>query len=677
MNFKSRITFNSFPKITIVFIVVFFTVIVNTGLNIYLTNKQIENIDKISTIINPYIDNLDELSDLLIESKMYATNWVYLPNEISDKKSLDSLHKYRYNQAKHKIANYISKFKNKQNTINFNTDSLLTFIIDFEALIKSEKKIMSILVNFDDYENPAKKFLCENIIEEEILPKTKSMIKKLNSIVFLNNALSEKLEAEIREDTRKISTIILISSIGLLCFIVLAIYFISNSITKPVVQMNEIIHQLAKGKLPKEKIKIENNIIGDMAKSVNNLSESYITTAKFANEIEKGNFLADYNKLSEEDVLGNALISMRDSLQIYSNNLNQKVTESTNEVIEKRKKIEEQTLFYESIFSNIPIEIAIFDQDFKYLFVNRIGVKDAELRKHIIGKDYFEYCKIKNYDTENAYKRFEIFKSVIQTGTAIDFEDSHVNKKGKVNYNLRKFYPVFDEGAFKYMIGYSIDITEKKEQELNISESLREKEALLGEIHHRVKNNLALVTGLIEMQGARTDNKLLKVQFVEIQQRINAMSLIHEKLYKSNNFVKIDLQDYLKDLVDFLKNFFDKNKNVTVHFELEPVSVSAKRAVPIALIVNELITNSFKYAFLDKKNGDIYVQLTKIENEISLCVSDSGPGIPAEFNIKEANSLGFKLLNIFTKQLKGSFEYRNDPGLIVCVKFKEEIENTL
>lgn len=80
---------------------------------------------------------------------------------------------------------------------------------------------------------------------------------------------------------------------------------------------------------------------------------------------------------------------------------------------------------------------------------------------------------------------------------------------------------------------------------------------------------------------------------------------------------------------------------------------------------------------MDKKNGDIYVQLTKIENEITLCVSDSGPGIPAEFNIKEANSLGFKLLNIFTKQLKGSFEYRNAPGLIVCVKFKEEIENTL
>ena len=227
------------------------------------------------------------------------------------------------------------------------------------------------------------------------------------------------------------------------------------------------------------------------------------------------------------------------------------------------------------------------------------------------------------------------------------------------------------------MIGYGIDITDKKEQELNINESLREKEALLGEIHHRVKNNLALVTGLIEMQRAKTDNALVQNQFTEIQQRINAMSLIHEKLYKSNNFVKIDLQDYLKDLVEFLRNFFDKTKNISLHFEMDSCFVSAKRAVPIALIVNELITNSFKYAFLDKKSGGIHVKLTKINNEVSLLIYDTGPGLPPSFDIKVAKSLGFKLLNIFTKQLKGSFDYYNNPGLNVCIKFKEELEREI
>jgi PAS domain-containing protein len=382
---------------------------------------------------------------------------------------------------------------------------------------------MSILVNFDDYENPAKKFLCENIIEDEILPKTKSMVKKLNYIIFLNNALSEKLEAEIREDTRKISFIILTSSVGLLFFILIAIYFISSSITKPVVQMNDIIHQLAKGQLPEQKLLVENNIIGDMATSVNLLTASFTKTSEFANKIEEGDFSAQYKKLSENDLLGESLIRMRNSLYNYSTDLNNKVTESTNEVIEKRKKIEEQKVFYESIFSNIPIEITIYDVDFNFLFINTIAIKEDEVRRQMIGKNYFDYCNIKKYDTDIAIKRHAIFKSVIETGIPADFEDSHFNKNGKEIYNLRKFYPVFDDDGYKYMIGYGIDITDKKEQEININESLREKEALLGEIHHRVKNNLALVTGLIEMQRAKTENELVQNQFTEIQQRINAM----------------------------------------------------------------------------------------------------------------------------------------------------------
>ena len=110
---------------------------------------------------------------------------------------------------------------------------------------------------------------------------------------------------------------------------------------------------------------------------------------------------------------------------------------------------------------------------------------------------------------------------------------------------------------------------------------------------------------------------------------------------------------------------------------METAFVSAKRAVPIALIVNELITNSFKYAFLDKKTGSIYVKLTNIEDEINLCIYDTGPGLPTNFDLKNASSLGFKLLNIFTKQLKGSFEYYNNPGLNVCVKFKAEVEKDI
>ncbi len=677
MNFKSRNIFNAFPVITILFALVIIAAISNTFYTAYLIKKQKLNNDKINKVINPFVSDLDNLKDLLLESKMYSTNWVHLPNEIEDKKELSSIHNNRYVLLRNKIEKYALNFKGHDILNQFNAQKLIVLFYEFDDLFNSQKKITKLLVTFDDYENPQSKFEAEEIIEEEIIPKTKAVSEKLSIISLENKKITNLLIEEIQKDAETISTAITLSSLVKLMFVVLAIYFIYYSITKTVLEMNTIIYKLSQGQLPTEVLKSTNNIIGDMATSVNLLTASFTKTSEFANKIEEGDFSAQYKKLSENDLLGESLIRMRNSLYNYSTDLNNKVTESTNEVIEKRKKIEEQKVFYESIFSNIPIEIVIYDIDFNFLFINTLGIKDDELRRKMIGKNYFDYCKIKKYDTNIAIKRHAIFKSVIETGIPADFEDSHFNKNGKEIYNLRKFYPVFDDDGFKYMIGYGIDITDKKEQEINIKESLREKEALLGEIHHRVKNNLALVTGLIEMQRAKTENELVQNQFTEIQQRINAMSLIHEKLYKSNNFVKIDLQDYLKDLVEFLRNFFDKTKSITLHFELESALVSAKRAVPIALIVNELITNSFKYAFLEKKTGSIYVKLTNIEDEINLRIYDTGPGLPTNFDLKKASSLGFKLLNIFTKQLKGSFEYYNNPGLNVCVKFKAEIEKDI
>lgn len=677
MNFKSRNIFNAFPVITILFALVIIAAISNTFYTAYLIKKQKLNNDKINKVINPFVSDLDNLKDLLLESKMYSTNWVHLPNEIEDKKELSSIHNNRYVLLRNKIEKYALNFKGHDILNQFNAQKLIVLFCEFDDLFNSQKKITKLLVTFDDYENPQSIFEAEEIVEEEIIPKTKAVSEKLSIISIENKKITNLLIDEIQKDAETISTAITLSSLVKLILVILAIYFIYYSITKTVLEMNTIIYKLSQGQLPTEVLKSTNNIIGDMATSVNLLTASFTKTSEFANKIEEGDFSAQYKKLSENDLLGESLIRMRNSLYNYSTDLNNKVTESTNEVIEKQNKIEEQKLFYESIFSNIPIEIAIYDINFNFLFLNAVFIKDDELRMQMIGKNYFDYCKIKKYHTDIATKRYDIFKSVIETNNAVDFEDSHINTSGKKIHNLRKFYPVFDNNGFRYMIGYGIDITEKKEQEISINESLQEKEALLGEVHHRVKNNLALVTGLIEMQRAKTDSELLQNQFTEIQQRINSMSLIHEKLYKSNNFGKIDLKDYLKDLVEFLKSFYDKTKNVKLHFELDSVFVSAKMAVPIGLIVNELITNSFKYAFLVNKKGSIYVKLERIQHEINLCVSDTGPGISANFDIKAGKSLGFKLLNIFTKQLKGSFEYYNNPGLNVCLKFKGDVEKTV
>jgi two-component sensor histidine kinase len=150
------------------------------------------------------------------------------------------------------------------------------------------------------------------------------------------------------------------------------------------------------------------------------------------------------------------------------------------------------------------------------------------------------------------------------------------------------------------------------------------------------------------------------------------MSLIHEKLYKSANFAKIDLKDYLEDLVRFLSNYYSKGKEIILNFDLEQIFAITDKAVPIALIVNELITNSFKYAFEHAKVGIISMKLKEMDGEIHLIVSDNGPGLPDNLNLMKAASFGYKLLNIFVKQIKGSYEYENKQGFSIIIKFKND-----
>lgn len=337
------------------------------------------------------------------------------------------------------------------------------------------------------------------------------------------------------------------------------------------------------------------------------------------------------------------------------------------------KLVEEQKKFYESILDNIPVDIAIFDEDHKYLFINPIAVKKPEIRSFLIGKDDFDYCRLRNISTEGASHRRELFIRAKETGESLDFEDQIIGKNGKDHYVLRRFYPVVNEkGKFRFMIGYGVDITMKKVQEIELANSVEEKEALLGEVHHRVKNNLSLILGLIEMQAAYSEDGYFKKQLSEIRSRILAMALIHDKMYKSSTFARIELRDYLTDLVTSISKFFAREKIIKIDLNLEPVQISSKTVVPLALLVNEIVTNAYKYAFSKTENGILAVKLWQDEKEIFLRISDNGPGLPDGGDVKKGKSLGFKLFGLFVKQLKGSFELDGSNGLCFSVRFPKD-----
>ncbi len=323
-----------FPKITSVFLLVIGIVIANIGFNYFIIKKNKARIAEMTGVINPYIESLEKFKLIVTESKMYTTNWVYLQNNIEDKVSLDSLHKVEFPALKKKLDAQLLKFDEK-----LDGDSLVDAFLKFYTLIKIEKEIMATLVTFDDYENPQKKFKSEELVESEVLPQTHAIMDKIKGLIKRNREQAAILNADIEQDSSRMTTIMLGASIGLFIFIMIAVSFISGGIREPVLKMKNIIQQLGRGELPKEKIVANNDVIGEMVTSVNTLSDSFTRTSVFATEIGKGNLTVEYEKLSENDLLGNALINMRNSLKTYSEDMENQVQERTYEVIEKSAKL--------------------------------------------------------------------------------------------------------------------------------------------------------------------------------------------------------------------------------------------------------------------------------------------------------------------------------------------------
>ena len=225
------------------------------------------------------------------------------------------------------------------------------------------------------------------------------------------------------------------------------------------------------------------------------------------------------------------------------------------------------------------------------------------------------------------------------------------------------------------MAGIVQDITERKLAERGIQAALKEKETLLRELSHRTKNNMNVISSLITLQAASIkDDKSLRM-LKDLQGRILAMSMVHEKLYKSDSLSEVDFSEYIRDLANALmSSHVTEEENVTLSLDVENLSMSIDDAVPCGLIINELVTNSMKYAFPDKTKGEISISLHRTEEgELVLRYFDNGVGLPDGFDMKKAKSLGIKLVYILaTKQLRGKVELLSGKGCGILLRFKNQ-----
>lgn len=214
---------------------------------------------------------------------------------------------------------------------------------------------------------------------------------------------------------------------------------------------------------------------------------------------------------------------------------------------------------------------------------------------------------------------------------------------------------------------------EIEKQKKMIETSLGEKETLLREIHHRVKNNLQIISSLLNIQSAHIQDENVLSSIREGQSRVQAMSLIHQNLYQSEHLNNVNIENYLQQLVSYLgSTFAGQNKDVSVTVDAGNINFDIDTAIPLGLIVNELVSNAYKYAFDKHSKGTIHIGIKPInEMEYELEVADNGKGFAADFNPEQVNSIGLKLVKILSRQLRGSFTSHSDLGAIFLVRFKD------
>ena len=293
------------------FITLILIFIVYAGITVFTVSQNSNLTAKNSNVIKPSLTSIKDFNLLIIRSKMLVTNWVYLQSNETDKESLRAIHEEEYPAMKEKISALKENWEDKEQRLEMDT-----VFTEFEDLLGVQTEVMESLVTFEDYEDPIVKFMASETIEREVIPRTDTVIAHLNEILVEKQKESEEYEAEVLNSSNSLKNTSIILGIIFILLGLIGAFWLASSITKPVNYIKDIIVKLGKGILPENnERKFGNDEIGEMAVAVGQLVDGLKDTSYFAENIGNGKYDSDYEPLSEEDVLGNALINMRGNLQ--------------------------------------------------------------------------------------------------------------------------------------------------------------------------------------------------------------------------------------------------------------------------------------------------------------------------------------------------------------------------
>jgi PAS domain S-box-containing protein len=268
--------------------------------------------------------------------------------------------------------------------------------------------------------------------------------------------------------------------------------------------------------------------------------------------------------------------------------------------------------------------------------------------------------------------RDDLIKKIHEDGEVIDYELVLQDKNCNAIYTSTNSHFLYDsEGNITGIEGSLRDITGRKKAETALKESLRQKEILMIELQHRVKNNLGIISSLLSLEMPKLKDEHARAVFMNARTRILSMSGIYEQLYSSGNLESVNLAKYITDLVNMiLKTYSIRSRNLLLETDLEDIELDLRRTVPLGLILNELITNILKYAYPDGRGGIINIEARKEENDITVKVGDNGIGLPEGFSIRKTDTMGLSLVKMLVDQIRGTLNVESSRGTKISVSFK-------
>jgi len=310
------------------------------------------------------------------------------------------------------------------------------------------------------------------------------------------------------------------------------------------------------------------------------------------------------------------------------------------------------------------------DDNGTFVFANKEFRSLFELsREKVVGKSVHDL-----FDDELANQFKANDQKALESGDPVVFEE-----KLKINEEVRCYktniFPISGvPGLINIVGGVSIDITEEKENQELIQRSLEEKNILLAEIHHRVKNNLAVVSGMLQLQAFNETDERVQQKLYDSTGRIKTIATIHELLYTSSNFKNLPFDKNIKQLITNIINTYHASIDLDISYDMDPLELSINVAIPCSLIVNEVVTNVLKHAYDDGDSGLLEVSLVEEDEIVTLKIRDDGKGLPDDFDkAGKGRSLGMELIQTLTKQLKGTYSYTS---LDRCVEFELVFEKS-